>query len=123
MNQTLSFPKKSKIDSALNIDTLYTLMPIVLSIALFIAILILLHSLPENLPFFYSLPWGEPQLAKKYQLLILPAATLCITLVNLIIFLQLSKTQQFLREVLKLTSMIVTLVLIISFLKIVYIFI
>lgn len=38
--------------------------------------------LPEKVPFFYSRPWGEEQLAAKEWLLLIPSLSLLIFLIN-----------------------------------------
>lgn len=79
--------------------------------------------LPERLPLFYSLPWGERQLASHLQFLIIPATAVLVTLINLTVKKQLHASQAFLKLALDLTSFIVTFILLITFLKIILIFI
>lgn len=50
-------------------------------IILFLAIV--WQKLPPAVPLFYSRPWGEPQLAKKIYLWLLPASAWILTLINL----------------------------------------
>lgn len=96
-----------------------------LLISLFIIIFIGLSTrlLPPKLPFFYSLPWGDKQLADHSQLLIIPAIITLVTLCNLIISWQLHSSQLFFKNILLYTSILSSLVLAITFLKIVLIFI
>ena len=51
--------------------------------------------LPPQIPLFYSRPWGEEQLAPKYQIIFLPAIALFIFLFNFF-----SSTQLFPKETL-----------------------
>lgn len=79
--------------------------------------------LPPRLPLFYSVAWGEGQLATHQQFLIIPAVISLITLLNLIVAWQLHKSQSFFKSMLLASSIIVNLILIIAFIKIVLIFI
>lgn len=86
-------------------------------------ILLFLKVLPAKLPFFYSLPWGEKQLANHQQLFILPALLVLIALINIIISHQLHPTLIFFKKILIYSSLITSLILTITFIKIVLIFI
>lgn len=97
--------------------------PVVLSFIVASTIFFVSKHLPPDLPLFYSLPWGENQLAKTDQLIIIPAIFLCISLVNLIIFLQLDEKFIVLKRILSITSIIVSLILTASFFQIIAIFI
>ncbi|MBI2597421.1 hypothetical protein HYW41_04650 [Candidatus Daviesbacteria bacterium] len=79
--------------------------------------------LPPRLPLFYSLPWGEKQLANSQQLLIIPAIIILVTLCNVIISWQLHTSQIFFKRILLFSSILVCLILTITFLKIILIFI
>jgi len=59
--------------------------------ALLISLFVILSAkiLPPKLPLFYSLPWGENQLASREQLLIIPAIISLIALTNLALSWQL----------------------------------
>jgi hypothetical protein len=122
-----SLAEKLKKENLKNLETdgsfVLALSPIALSLIIGSAILILNPHLPPTLPLFYSLPWGELQLAKTYQLLIIPATFLCISLANLIIFLQLNNEMRAFKRILSLTSIITSLILSISFLQVISIFI
>lgn len=96
---------------------------LILSIILTLLILFLFKFLPPKLPLFYSLPWGEKQLAIHQQFLIIPASITIATLVNLIISLQLHSSQTFFKKVLLITSFVFCLILIVTLIKIVLIFI
>ncbi len=55
-------------------------------IALSASFFLLLFSwfkLPPKVPLFYSLPWGEEQLASPFYLWLLPASSLAMTIINL----------------------------------------
>lgn len=97
--------------------------PLVVAFVLSLIILFLFRFLPERLPLFYSLPWGDKQLATHQQFFIIPAATSLIALANLVISWQLHYLQSFFKKTLLVSSLITTLILIITFIKIVLIFI
>lgn len=99
------------------------LSPLILALLLSFTIIILLKFLPPRLPLFYSLPWGDGQLATHQQFLIIPASIALITLLNLIISWQLHYQQIFFKKVLLLSSAVVSLILTITFIKIVLIFV
>lgn len=96
--------------------------PLLISILMVGLILILSRSLPPRLPLFYSLPWGENELAQNLQLLIIPAIIALVTLSNLIISWQLHSSQAFFKKILLFSSILVSLILSITFFKIVSIF-
>lgn len=96
---------------------------IILALLMAIFILIFGRSLPPSLPLFYSLPWGENQLATHQQILSLPTIAIGISLINLMFFLRLSPIQTVLRNILAFSSIVTSLILAISLIKIVFLFI
>ncbi len=60
-----------------------------IGIALVLAMVVLFFTfqakLPPQVPLFYSRPWGDPQLASPWLLLILPALSLFIMIFNFIL--------------------------------------
>lgn len=97
--------------------------PLIIAALMSTTIFFLQKFLPPDLPLFYSLPWGEKQLATKQQLLILPASIALTALFNLTISWQLHEKQSFFKKTLSLVSIIVSIILTITFIKIVFIFI
>lgn len=98
------------------------LSPLVVAAAIGLFILLLFPLLPTKMPLFYSLSWGDKQLVSHGQFFIIPAIITLITLLNLIISWQLHPTQSFFKKVLTFTSLITTLILTTTFIKIVLIF-
>lgn len=98
-------------------------LPFILSLLITIVILTALRFLPERLPLFYSLPWGDRQLAPHSQFLIIPASLTAITLLNLVISWQLHPSQVFFKRALLVSSIILSLIMTISFAKIILNFI
>lgn len=99
------------------------LTPFIFSVMLALVIIFFLSLLPPKLPLFYSLPWGEGQLATHQQILIIPASISLITLLNLFVSWQLHPSQSFFKRILLLSSIIITLILCTTLIKIVLNFI
>lgn len=97
--------------------------PLAFSLIIITFIALSANLLPPKLPLFYSLAWGDNQLANRQQLLIIPAVISLITLVNLIISWQLHPRQIFLKKVLTFSSVLISIILSLTFFKIVSIFI
>lgn len=101
----------------------WLLVALIIAFSMVAFVLISAKFLPPKLPLFYSLPWGEKQLANKQQLLIIPALIFLVTLCNLIFSWQLHPQQVFFKKILLFSSMLISLILTITFLKIILIFI
>ncbi len=99
-----------------------TTVSLILGLLMGLFVLVFSQRLPAKVPLFYSLPWGENQLVDREQLLILPATIILITLFNLIVSWQLHTSQIFFKKILNLTSVLISIILTITFIKIVYIF-
>ncbi|MCL5784772.1 MAG: hypothetical protein M1142_05495 [Patescibacteria group bacterium] len=99
------------------------LFPLILGIITTLTIVVLLNFLPPKLPLFYSLPWGEGQLATRQQFFIIPASIFLITPLNLVISWQLHPSQIFLKKVLLISSTVVSFILTVALIKIVLMFI
>lgn len=97
-------------------------LPFVVVSVISLSIPIIFQFLPQKLPLFYSLPWGDKQLANLQQFFILPASIILITLINLILSWNLHQSQFYFKIVLLISSLIFSLILTISFLKIISIF-
>ena len=82
-------------------------------------ILIFFSQLPNEVPLFYSLPWGESQLASGQVLFILPGLSLTTLLFNTIISVFFIKTEKFLSLCLTWSSSIVSLFSLITLVKII----
>ena len=98
------------------------LLPFFVSLILTIFILIFFQFLPPRLPLFYSLPWGEQQLANHQQFFIIPASIILIDLINLALIWHLHSSQVFFKKLLSFTSFITTLIFLITFIRIFLIF-
>ena len=109
--------------NARKVSLLLNLIPLLLSLVLTVFIAVSGKILPPKLPLFYSLPWGDSQLINHQQLLIIPASISLITLFNLIISWQLHPSQLFFKKILLVASLLISLVLTVTFLKIIFVFI
>lgn len=97
--------------------------PLIASLIFSLIIETFFKNLPPKLPLFYSLSWGNQQLATHQQFLIIPASLAAITLLNLGISWQLHPQQKFFKKILLISPLIINLILMITFIKIVLIFI
>lgn len=62
------------------------------------------NKLPPEVPLFHSLPWGEEQLAVKWQLFFLPFLSLIFLIVDLLLARRLYSQNLFLSRVLALSA-------------------
>lgn len=94
---------------------------ITILISLFVLVLWLvnLNKLPYQIPLFFSLPWGEDQLGTLNQFIILPSIILLTLLVNLIISWHLHPSQQIIKRMLSISSVIVAVLILVSSCKII----
>lgn len=105
----------------------FFLLPI--SIILITAILITMtysifyKTLSPKIPLFYSLAWGEAQLATKQQFLILPSALILIGLINSAIAWNLHPSQHVLKRTLMSSCIFIDLILFVAAIKIMSIYI
>ena len=96
---------------------------LIISLLLALTILIFFKYLPAKLPLFYSFSWGDQQLATHEEFLVIPLSIVLITLLNLSLSWQLHSSQTFFKKILLISSLIINLILVITFVKIVLIFI
>lgn len=80
-------------------------------------------SLPPKIPLFYSLTWGDIQLASLPQIIILPSIILLITLINTVICLELHTSQTFLKRILTSINALIAFLILVTALKIINIFV
>ena len=91
-------------------------------LALFLTILFLstLDQLPNQIPLFFSLPWGDNQLAQKNQFAILPALIILITLGNLIITWHLHTSQLTIKRIILLSTTVLSVFTFVAGMHIIY---
>lgn len=76
------------------------------------------NSLPPQVPLFFSLPWGEKQLASASSLFVLPGFTILVTFFNYFIAALIPQSQFFFRRLLIIFSLIFSLITAISLIQI-----
>ncbi len=79
-----------------------------------------LRSLPHEVPLFYSLPWGEQQLASSISLFFLILFSLAVVLLNWAGAVFVYKEQVFLARALIFLGLIISLLVSITIVKIVF---
>ena len=63
--------------------------------------------LPKEVPLLYSLPWGEARLVKKFWIVLLPSLSLMFSGLNLFLSSRWFKEEEFLKELLAKSSLVV----------------
>ena len=77
-------------------------------------------NLPQQVPLYYSLPWGELQLVSASTLFIIPTLTIVLFLVNHLFAIGFSQKNLLLSNLLIFTSLIVSFFFLLTLLKIIY---
>ena len=77
-------------------------------------------NLPPQVPLYYSLPWGELQLASTSTLFIIPTLSIVLFLVNHLFAIGFSQKNHLLSNMLIFTSLVVSFFFLITLLKIIY---
>lgn len=80
------------------------------------------NTLPAKVPLFYSLSWGQHQLAPVDWLFLLPSIAICIMGINLIISKQLHESQLILRRMLMGVILVSDLLILITIVRILSIY-
>lgn len=83
-----------------------------------VAIALQWSKLPPQVPLYYSLPWGESQLAAPWEITILPTLATSIFITNLALTFILSRDNELLSQIFILTGLFVTSMLLYSLLQI-----
>ncbi|KKS98206.1 MAG: hypothetical protein UV73_C0003G0148 [Candidatus Gottesmanbacteria bacterium GW2011_GWA2_43_14] len=78
------------------------------------------QELPPELPLFYSLPRSEDVLGTPYTLLILPVLSIVIFMVHLAWAAQIYEREMLTSRILAVTALTVGLILLITFLRIIF---
>lgn len=75
--------------------------------------------LPPEVPLYYSLPWGEKQLASPWELTILPTLALSIMVTNFFLAFFFAQDNKLLLKILIYTSLFVSIILLYNFIQII----
>lgn len=111
-----SAPVKNSIFSQPNVYIPVRIFFVIL-LAIFILLGIQFRNLPPVLPLYYSLPWGDEQLASSYYLFILPSSLVLMFIVNYLVCKFITKSEILLVQILMWTttfSAVLTLVSLIN---------
>lgn len=65
-------------------------------------------NLPQQVPFYYSLPWGESQLVSASTLFLVPTFSIVLFLVNHLFAISFSKKNPLLSQLLISTSLVIS---------------
>jgi hypothetical protein len=95
----------------------YFLAAIIINVAVILALFIFKSALPPLAPLFYGRPIGEAQLTKTFGLLIAPGGAILITILNL--FLSLGVKDDFLKRLLAISAIVISVLTTITIIKIV----
>lgn len=86
----------------------------------FLFLAIFFRKLPPLVPLYYSLPWGEEQLARPYELFFLPFSLIIFYLLNITIGIFFLKTDHFLIQILLWATCIFALIELFTLIKIIF---
>ncbi|MBL7078559.1 hypothetical protein ISS42_02790 [Candidatus Shapirobacteria bacterium] len=82
-----------------------------------ITIVLFFTQLPPEIPLFFSRPWGQFQLTSPFSLLLLPLFSFIILLINLFLASLLIEKNEFLTNILTLSSLIFAFFALVAILK------
>jgi hypothetical protein len=74
----------------------------------FVFIFFQINKLPPQIPFFYSRPWGEEQLAPPVYLIFLPIISFLFYIINLIVSFRFSNKDILLSRILLIGSLVIS---------------
>ncbi|MBI3485597.1 hypothetical protein HY025_01485 [Candidatus Daviesbacteria bacterium] len=100
-----------------------------ISLSFFIALVIIglfiinLKNLPNKIPIFYSLSWGDEQLANSSQFIVLPLIIILTAMINLIISWHLHTSQVLLKKIIYISTLLISVLILLTSLRIIYIFV
>lgn len=119
--------KTSTMNNFLQKQEAFSFYCVVTSLVILILTLVIFalnyQNLPSQIPLFYSLPWGQEQLVSVHQFIILPAIIILTILINLVVSWHLHPQQKVLKRTLAASTTIVSLLILITTLKIIYTFV
>jgi len=77
-------------------------------------------NLPQQVPLYYSLPWGELQLVSTSALFLVPTLSIVLFLINHLFAIGLSKKNPLLSQLLIYTSLLVSFFFLVTLVKIIF---
>jgi len=75
--------------------------------------------LPSQVPFFYSRPWGEEQLANPAMLFLLPGLGLVIFFINLLVATFLPKEEKLMKQILMMAFLVFNFLSLVTLIQII----
>lgn len=90
-----------------------------ITIIMIVVISVMYLKLPDNLPLYFSLPWGEGRLAPRIAMFLLPVITILFLLLNILLGRLASKLSPLLPRVLAVASLVVAAMMMIAIMGIV----
>lgn len=93
------------------------------ALAIIIFFLFNISKLPSQIPLMYSLDWGSDQLVNTAEFFLLPAIIVLVALINMVVTWHLHSSQLILKRILSLSTATVAVLIVITALKIIYIFV
>jgi hypothetical protein len=97
-----------------------TSISILLALILSLIYLFYFDQLPFLIPFFFSLPWGDSQLANKNQFFILPSLIILTALVNLALTWHLHSSQLTMKRIIVSSTTVIALLTVIAGIRIIF---
>jgi hypothetical protein len=91
----------------------------ILSLAQLLLILSTWQLLPPQIPLYYSLPWGDSQLAQPIAIFILPASSLAVTMFNSLTGVLIFKNKTLIRLVLSASAMLFSFFALVTLIQII----
>lgn len=86
----------------------------------FLILVIVWKFIPPQVPLFYSRPWGNEQLVDKKTLFLIPAASLALNIINLLLGNYFLGKEKLLAKFFIFTDFLINLLLIITFVEILF---
>ncbi len=77
-------------------------------------------TLPEQIPLFYSRPWGEPQIVDYWYILMIPILMHLFFFLNMYLSKRYFKNEQFLQQLFRIANICIVIGLSSIFLKIIF---
>ncbi|HAP37738.1 hypothetical protein A2574_00530 [Candidatus Shapirobacteria bacterium RIFOXYD1_FULL_38_32] len=77
------------------------------------------NDLPPQVPLFYSLPWGEPQLAPASQLFFLPTFSIVFSLINNLLAATIFSKTTLLSKLLVVSSLVISILSLVTLFQII----
>ena len=96
------------------------LISIILLVLSVFALVIFWNKLSPQVPFYYSLPWGEDQLANPLELWLIPGSILTVIIVNFLTY-KLFKEEVLLRQIAEAITAIFAFLAFFALMRIVFI--